>query len=209
MAFVKDLILPEKVPIISQPGVVLFPQGFLPMTLVDPDPIQVIEDAIRKERFIGVVQPRDDKLLFNSGCLGRITTFSENADGLFIVLYGMCRFKVTHELRRRHKCRRVEADYIPYVHDMAELHADTMDRGRLIRVLKTYMVRNEIATSLDDLEDASDERLITAIAMSAPFSPQEKQAILELPTMSERCSMTTALIEMATIDQEQPTETCH
>ena len=54
-----------------------------------------------------------------------------------------------------------------------------------------------ISPNWDEINAASDERLITSLAMVCPFEPREKQALLESPTLADRCRMMTALIEMA------------
>jgi hypothetical protein len=45
--------------------------------------------------------------------------------------------------------------------------------------------------------------------MACPFLPQEKQALLESPTPMELSKMMTTLIEMAMLDQNAQSVTCH
>ncbi len=193
-------LFPNKIAVISQPGVVLMPQGFIPLHLKDEDSMMTVERAFRNDRFIGVVQPKADGSLYSSGCLGRITTFNESGDGMFLILAGMIRFRLVRELRKQYGYRRVEVDYAPYLEDFELTENASMDRERLLRAIKGFMESRDLPGDWEELAFAPNDRLVTAVAMSAPFSPEEKQAILELPTVTEQCTMTSALIEMATLN---------
>ena len=47
-------------------------------------------------------------------------------------------------------------------------------------------------------------RLVTALAMSCPFAPAERQALLEAPTLTERARTMTTLLEMAVAEDGGP-----
>ncbi|MCP4922954.1 MAG: peptidase S16 [bacterium] len=195
--------LPERVPVLSRPGLVLLPTSTLPIVVTQSPVLELVFDALKQDRFIGVVQPRDkeDGPLFGSGCLGRISTFSETENGLLIGLTGLCRFSVERELRTTKPYRKAQISYDRFATDLDEsLATDTVDRTRLFTALRQYLKTHDIITDWDELQSAPDDRLITAITIAAPFAPQEKQAILELPTLTEQCCLATTLIEMAALD---------
>ena len=54
-----------------------------------------------------------------------------------------------------------------------------------------------IQTRFDALAEAADEALVTMLAMICPFSPDEKQALLEAETVADRASLLVGLMEMA------------
>ena len=49
------------------------------------------------------------------------------------------------------------------------------------------------------MEKAGDEQLVTSLAMSCPFEPREKQALLEAMTLPERADTMAAILRMATL----------
>lgn len=204
--------LPKRVPVISKPGLVLLPTSTLPIVVTQAPILELVYDALKKDRFIGVVQPKDkeDGPMFGSGCLGRISTFSETENGLLIGLTGLCRFSVEQELRTTKPYRKAQISYDRFVTDLGNgTTTDSVDRPRLFNALRQYLKNHDIVTDWDELQSAPDDRLITAITIAAPFAPQEKQAILELPTLTEQCCLATTLIEMAALDTSETPPVCH
>jgi Lon protease-like protein len=47
------------------------------------------------------------------------------------------------------------------------------------------------------VQQTSDERLVSSLAMGCPFEPNEKQALLEAPDLTRRTEILTALMEMS------------
>ncbi|KAB0675663.1 LON peptidase substrate-binding domain-containing protein, partial [Aureimonas leprariae] len=98
--------LPAEVPIFPLEGALLLPAGQMPLNIFEPRYIAMIDEALRRDRIIGMIQPRFDgtleadgePTLCNVGCLGRITSLSETGDGRYIVnLHGVARFRVEKE----------------------------------------------------------------------------------------------------------------
>ena len=123
--------LPLTIPIFPLSGALLLPYGQLPLNIFEPRYVNLIEDALGADRFMGMIQPQDtecktvgeDRSLFNIGCLGRITEFADPGDGRYeIVLSGVCRFSVARELDKRQGYRRVETDYNLFLDDLFAVH---------------------------------------------------------------------------------------
>jgi Lon protease-like protein len=205
--------LPTSLPILAKDGLVLLPRGHLPIHVSEPKNVRMIECALKENRLIAVVQPIDDDMsdLFKSGCLGRITTMTETAYGYFIVLTGVCRLDILEELPPIDDCRRICVSYQRYENDLTEdkKNSEPIDRPRLIAALRQFLQNNDIIANWEEIISTSDEKLVTAIAMAGPFSPQEKQAMLESITLTERCCIITTLIEMASLDVEGSDVTRH
>src|SRR5215510_5458058 len=95
--------LPETIPVFPLPGALLLPRGQMPLNIFEPRYLQMIEDALRGERLIGMIQPdvshgEDNAPLFSIGSLGRITQFAETGDGRYLIeLTGVCRFRTLEE----------------------------------------------------------------------------------------------------------------
>ena len=114
---------------------------------------------------------------------------------------GLYRFTIDKELHTNKPYKEAQVNYNRFTVDLKQNNTtNSLDRNRLFNALRLYLQNHEIATDWEELQNASDERLITAITIAAPFAPQEKQAILELPTLTEQCYLATTLIEMATLD---------
>ena len=200
--------LPRTLPIFPLQGVLLLPRGRLPLHIFEPRYRNMMHDAFAGDRIVGMIQPRraeeqkpdDHPDVYETGCAGRITSFSETDDGrIFATLTGLCRFAVIKELPVLRGYRRVIADYDRFAED---LHADAprhIDRQRLMMALSGYLHVQGISADWDTIKETSDERLVTALSMLCPFQPSEKQALLECPTLEERGRVMTALIEMALI----------
>lgn len=217
--------LPRTLPVFPLTGVLLLPRSKLPLNIFEPRYLAMTEDALAsRDRLIGMVQPREpgnegmtrggvappSAALYRTGCAGRVTSFSETEDGRYLLtLAGVCRFDLGEELATLRGYRRVVPDFTRWQDDLAiETAGATVgafDRDRLVRGLRAYFAARNITVDWNAITEASDERLVTTLAMLCPFAPQEKQALLEYPTTAERARGMTALIEMAVSGADEPT----
>jgi Lon protease-like protein len=195
--------LPGTLPIFPLPGVLLLPRGRLPLNIFEPRYLNMTRDAMGGHRLIGMIQPSgpgEPPPVYATGCAGRVTEFSETDDGRFlIVLTGVARFRVRRELPTMRAYRRVEPDWEPFRSDLAEPSGEWLDRPRLSGALKGFFRLHGLSADWQAIEQTSDERLVTSLAMICPFEPSEKQALLEAPTLCERGRLLVALIEMAAL----------
>lgn len=197
--------LPPTIPVFPLTGVLLLPRGRLPLNIFEPRYLAMTEDAMASgHRLIGMIQPTEPEKdgkpppLFPSGCAGRITSFSETEDGRYLItLAGLCRFSVVEEIATVRGYRRVTADFARWQADLRSESAAGVDRKRLLELLKAYFAASGISADWEAISTTPDERLVTMLAMICPFAPQEKQALLEAPTLAERCKLMSALMEMA------------
>jgi Lon protease-like protein len=202
--------LPETLPIFPLPGVLLLPSGKLPLRIFEPRYLAMTDDAIAGDRLIGMIQPADPAAplagapaVYRTGCVGRITAFSETDEGHYLLtLSGIARFDVREELPLHNGYRRVRADWGRFEADLRDdAAAAPLDRDRLLTMLKSYFKLHGLSADWDAVRQTPDERLVTSLAMICPFEPSEKQALLEAPNLAERARMMTAIIEMAVLDR--------
>jgi Lon protease-like protein len=198
--------LPETIPVFPLPGVLLLPRGRLPLNIFEPRYVAMTEAALAQPtRLIGMIQPAGDgpgenPELYPVGCAGRIVSFSESEDSRYrylITLIGVCRFTIAAEVAGERGFRRVRADWSRWRADLDPPGPCAMDRERFLRTLKGYFAANDISADWDAIADAPDDRLITTLAMVCPFSPSEKQALLEAEDADARAKAVMALMEMA------------
>src|SRR5687768_16303057 len=111
--------MPEEIPLFPLSGVVLLPKAQLPLNSVESPSPAMVDDALRRDRVLGMIQPRqsdgDSSPLYETGCAGKIKSFSETGDGRFLItLSGLCRFRIREELPPRNGYRRVRPDWSPF-----------------------------------------------------------------------------------------------
>ncbi len=198
--------LPDIIPVFPLPGALLLPHGRLPLNLFEPRYLNLIEDALGQGRMMGMVQPvragpdpvSDTAELYQTGCLGRITSFAETDDGRFLItLAGVSRFRIAGELESVRGYRRVAARYDAFARDLQKDAGATADRRRLLEAVRAYFRLRAIDADWAAIKEAPDGALVTSLAMTCPFEPREKQALLECPGLIEQGELLTTLMEMA------------
>ena len=195
--------LPGEIPVFPLTGVLLLPQGKLPLNIFEPRYLQMINVALGGDRLIGMVQPTelnegDQPDIYKTGCAGRITSFDESEDGRYIItLSGLIRFDITEELALRDGYRVAVPDWAPYRNDLAEETGAGIDRDRMLRALKGYFTVNNVDANWDAIKATTTDRLVNALAMMCPFQPSEKQALLEAVSLADRANVMVALLEMS------------
>lgn len=193
--------LPSLIAVFPLSGVLLLPRGQLPLHIFEPRYVAMVEDALRAQRIIGMIQPTapDETTLFQTGCAGKITTFDELDNGCFrITLTGLCRFQIGKECAQgAGGYRRIEPDWTPFRTDMNAAGCLNLDRDRLEALLRAYFARNEMTCQWSHIHQTADEKLITCLSMICPFAPGEKQALLEARTCRDRADLFMTLLDMA------------
>ena len=198
--------LPETIPVFPLPGALLLPHGRLPLNIFEPRYLNLTADALGQGRMMGMVQPvhagpdpvGDTAELYQTGCLGRITSFAETDDGRFLItLTGVSRFRIADEVESVRGYRRVAVRYDAFADDLQEDTGATADRQRLLDAVRAYFQLQGIDTDWTAIKEAPDGALVTSLSMTCPFEPREKQALLECPGLIERGELLTTLMEMA------------
>ncbi|MEM0921664.1 MAG: LON peptidase substrate-binding domain-containing protein [Pseudomonadota bacterium] len=196
--------LPELIPVFPLPGALLLPRGRLPLNIFEPRYLAMLDDALKSDhRLIGMVQPMDGRdsppKLHQIGCAGRVTSLSETEDGRYLIaLTGIARFRIKGERDGFTPYRRVTVEWGDFSSDMGRAQTDPrFDRDGFLDLLGKYFEANHLASDWDSLKDADTELLITSLSMMCPFSVEEKQALLEAPTLSDRRETLVALMQFA------------
>jgi Lon protease-like protein len=200
--------LPATVPIFPLAGVLLLPRGNLPLNIFEPRYLDMVTEALRGARLIGMLQPRLTSKsapastggdLSDIGCIGRITQYAETGDGRVIVtLMGVVRFRVLAEIPTKMPFRTCRIDVEPFLDDFqAGVGNDEVDRKALLNTFKAYLEARSLEADWDSIERASNESLVNTLSMMSPYGPAEKQALLEARTLKERADMLVAVTELA------------
>ena len=197
--------LPEAIAVFPLSGVLLLSGGHLPLNVFEPRYLALVDDALKGNRLIGIIQPdlgeseespAGNPELCKVGTIGRITTFGETGDGRYVIdLAGVCRFRVMDELPMAHPYRRVRL--APFISDLHEPEDDpAVDRNELLRVFRSYLDANKLEVDWEAVSKTSNRTLVNSLSMMAPFGPREKQALLETPDLKTRAETLVAMTEI-------------
>ena len=195
--------LPGSIPVFPLPGALLLPRSRLPLHLFEPRYLLMLEDALKTPaRLIGMVQPNarpngDQAALHRIGCAGRVTQFSETEDGRYMItLCGISRFRVGDEIEGFTPYRKFEVNWDGFDRDQGGPEHDLgFDRQAFLGLLDRYFLARDLSADWATLKDADDELLINSLSMLLDFDPEEKQALLEAPSLSTRRETLVTLIE--------------
>lgn len=210
-------VLPRVIPIFPLPGVILLPRGSLPLNIFEPRYLAMTRDALAGDGVIGMIQPRDpqdahiEPAVYPTGCLGRIEEHRDLPDGrILITLKGLCRFDVEQELEREAPYRLVTASYLRYPADVEG--GETLDPAaheHLLNILQRYLDDRQLAADWSVVRHAPDETLVNALSMICPFEPNEKQALLEAVSLSDRAHTLVTIMKFALADAGDPPASAH
>jgi Lon protease-like protein len=202
--------LPRLLPIFPLTGVLLLPRGRLPLNIFEPRYLAMTLYALAHDRMIGMIQPQEgvgdagDPVVYRTGCVGRIVEFAETPDGRFLVtLKGIARFDLAEEPPRSNMFRLVVPDWQRFRGDLIE-DDKGVDRDRMVAALKPFFDRHGINADSEILTSAPIEHLVNSLAMACPFTPRERQALLEAPRTRDRAGILTALVEMSVASSVTP-----
>lgn len=203
--------LPGRIPLFPLGGALLLPRGQLPLNVFEPRYLAMTNAAISGDRIIGMVQPSSDEdlasqdddqakpKLYDIGCAGRITSFSETTDGrILITLTGISRFRVEEEMATVTPYRIARVDFERFADDLKpELGQEKVNRDLLLDVFRRYLSAHELEADWDSVHRSSNETLVNTLSMISPYPPSEKQALLEAIDIVRRSEVLIALTEMA------------
>lgn len=196
--------LPDTISIFPLAGALLLPRARLPLHLFEPRYLAMFDDCLKTpERLIGMIQPRETarggNVLSSIGCAGRITSFSEAEDGRYMItLTGVSRFRLRDEVQGFTPYRRAGVDWDSFARDLGTEEQDrSFDRAGFLDLLARYFKSTGMDGDWSGIKGADAEMLINSLSMLLPFSPADKQALLEAPSLITRRETLAALMEYA------------
>jgi len=201
--------LPKILPIFPLSNFIIFPKTTVPLNIFEPRYIDMINDSMKSNKLIGMVQPKkiiDDltpPILHNIGCLGKITSFKETEDRRFLIeLKGLIRFKIMNEVKSAKKYREYEISFENFNHDLDEKKEELKfsDLELIFKDLKSLFEKRGFIINWKELEKQSLDETINALAMASPFSLEEKQVLLEAENLNIRKNKIAEILSTYTYD---------
>ena len=198
--------LPETIPVFPLPGALLLPRARLPLNIFEPRYLAMLDDTLKTEhRLIGMIQPivmpegKSTGRLHQIGCAGRVTALQETEDGRYLItLSGVSRFRTGALKEGFTPYLRAEVDWTSFERDLGRTEDDPeFDRSAFLKVLGRFFDTAQLSSDWDSLREADAELLINSLSMLCPFDPEEKQALLEAPNLTNRRETLVTLMEFA------------
>ena len=185
--------LPNKIPVFPLSNFIIFPEMTVPLNIFEPRYLQMINDAMKGSKIIGIIQPKKQNQtipsLYNIGCAGKITNYNETDDGRYlIVLSGISRFKIIQEINTKKLYRECKVNFDDFKIDLNE-HKEEIkfsDLELIFKKSKSLFNKQGYIINWKDLELQSLNQTINTISMASPFSLEEKQVLLEALNISDR-----------------------
>ena len=187
--------LPIKIPVFPLSNFIIFPKTTVPLNIFEPRYIDMINDSMRSNKTIGMIQPKSSESkndipeLHEIGCLGKISSFRETEDGRYLIeLKGLIRFKNIKEINTEKKYRILSVNYEDFFQDLNTKKEDLKfsDLELIFKDLKSLFEKRGFIINWKALEKQSLDETINALAMASPFSIEEKQILLEAKNLDMR-----------------------
>ena len=203
--------LPNKLAIFPLSNFIIFPKTTVPLNIFEKRYIEMVNDSMKKDKLIGMIQPRNFKEqenpnpeLHEVGCMGKITSFKETDDNRYLIeLKGIIRFQTIKEISNKKKYREYEIQFDKYYDDLENKKENLKfsDLELIFRDLRTLFERRGFIINWKGLEKQSLDETINALAMASPFSIEEKQVLLEAKNLDIRKNKISEILTTYTFDQ--------
>ena len=201
--------LPKKISVFPISNFIIFPKTTVPLNIFEPRYIDMIDDCMKSDKLIGMIQPKNlnnkknSPKLHNVGCLGKIISFKETEENLYLIeLKGLVRFQTIHEIQTNNKYRIYEVDFKNFYHDLSNEKEEIKfsDLEIIFKDLKSLFEKRGFVINWKALEKQSLDETINALAMASPFSLEEKQVLLEAENLNIRKNKIAEILSTYTHD---------
>ena len=187
--------LPDKIPVFPLSGVIYFPMTNLPLNIFEQRYLDLVNDAYKKEKYMGMVQAKkDNNEVYNVGCIGKISDYQTSTDGRILInLTGITRFKILKEINNNKLYREFIVDYSDFSIDFNNLQNE-VNTSSLMNKAKTFFKKNGLLLNWNEFEKLDRLQKINTLSMIAPITNEEKQKLLETVTLNDRVTALESII---------------
>ena len=201
---------PDIIPVFPLSNFIIFPKTTVPLNIFEPRYIDMIDDCMKSNKLIGMIQPKTknnkDQIpeLYKIGCLGKIVTFKETENSRYLIeIKGLIRFKIIEEIVSDKKYRKCKIDTNNFIDDLESKREDIKfsDLEIIFKDLKNLFEKRGFIINWKALENQSLDETINALAMASPFTIEEKQILLEAKNLDIRKSKIAQILATYTFDQ--------
>ena len=202
--------LPKTIPVFPISNFIIFPKATVPLNIFEPRYIQMINESMKSNKLIGMIQPKTsiseqaEPILHEIGCLGKIMSFKETEDGRYIIeLKGLIRFKIIKEIKSSKEYREYEINFENYHRDLDNEKEDIKfsDLELIFKDLKSLFEKRGFIVNWNALQKQSLDETINALAMASPFTLEEKQVLLEAKNLDIRKTKIAEILKTYSFDK--------
>jgi len=201
--------LPKEIPIFPLSNFIIFPETAVPLNIFEPRYVQMIDDSMKSNKLIGMVQPKktgelNKPDLHNVGCIGKITSFNETNDGRYLILInGISRFKIIEEVLTEKLYRICKISYKNFANDIIEKKEkiNFSDLELIFKDLRNIFEKKGFVINWSELKNQDLNQTINTLSMASPFSLEEKQILLESFDIKTRKSKLEEILKTYIIDK--------
>jgi len=181
---------PKQIPIFPLSGVIYFPKTNLPLNIFEQRYLNLVNDAVCKDKLIGMVQSKKkNEEVYKVGCLGKIDDFRKSQDGRILInLTGLTRFEVLQEINNTKLYREFRVNYEKFSMDL-EPTKEKINIEPLMKKAKTFFEKGGLLLNWKEFEKLDEIQQINTLAMIAPVTNEEKQKLLESVSLKEKVSV--------------------
>jgi len=201
--------LPKEIPIFPLSNFIIFPETAVPLNIFEPRYVQMIDDSMKSNKLIGMVQPKktgelNKPDLHNVGCIGKITSFNETNDGRYLILInGISRFKIIEEVLTEKLYRICKISYKNFANDIIEKKEkiNFSDLELIFKDLRNIFEKKGFVINWSELKNQDLNQTINTLSMASPFSLEEKQILLESFDIKARKSKLEEILKTYIMDE--------
>tara|TARA_B100001057_G_scaffold466449_1_gene523587 strand:+ start:3856 stop:4470 length:615 start_codon:yes stop_codon:yes gene_type:complete len=177
---------PDVIPVFPLSGVIYFPHTNLPLNIFEQRYLDLVSDAYKSNKYMGMVQPKKDNTIYEIGCLGKISDFQKIKDGRILInLTGVSRFKIISEIASKKLYREFKVEYKKFLNDTLT-NEGNIDSFKLMEKVKVFFKRSGLLLNWREFEKLDQFQKINTLSMIAPITNEEKQKLLEAVTLKEK-----------------------
>ena len=178
---------PDQIPVFPLSGVIYFPKTNLPLNIFEKRYLDLVNDAIKKDKLIGMIQSKkSDKEVYKIGCLGKISDYQKSNDGRILInLTGLTRFEVLEEKENSKLYREFKVNYKKFVLDLKPVKEEIYIEP-LLEKIRTFFKKNGLLLNWKEFEKLDNVQKINTLSMIAPITNEEKQKLLESVSLNDK-----------------------
>ena len=179
----------KKISIFPLRGAIFFPETNLPLNIFENRYLNMIEDSLKENGFIGMIQSKKvNEDVFKVGCLGKIEKHEKTTDGRILInLKGLIRFRIEKEISNNKLYREFFVNYDEFKDDVNlkkyKVKNDLLEK--LISNSKKYFYQQGMLVDWKEISKLKAFQQIYTLAMISPFSVSEKQKLLEVTDLND------------------------
>jgi Lon protease-like protein len=192
-----EIPVPEVIPVFPLPQTVLLPAEVLPLHIFEPRYKDMVRDALRTHRVIGMVEPmpgHESELagrppLRPVGCAGFIARHAALSDGRYLVwLVGFRKFTIEEELHSLTAYRQARIRPSPDTLTAEAEEAVRPLRLLLLASLPTLVsdTQEKVAQMMGELARVDDDQLVAVACHALRLPAHRKRELLEAGGILQR-----------------------